>query len=442
MSDSLTPDERAELLRLRAKVTELEAAGARPGPERSRTTTRLRWVAAIVLITLGAVVATAGVTALWAKRTVFDEDRYIATVAPLAADPGVQDLITSEISAVVFEHVDIDALVQRTLDALTERGVPSQVTALAGPMADGIRAFVTDAIGDLVATDQFQQAWVEANRVAHSELVSTLRGEQEGLTVSSDSVSVDLGAFVAVVKERLVDRGFELAARIPDVSIQFTVLEGVDVASLQRAASLLDTVGTWLPWLAILLLVAGAVVAPRRRTGALVAGAALVASMIVLALLVAATRSWLVERLADASVPRSTAQNIVTDLTYFLRAGLRTTAVLGLIVVLLAWLTGRSAAARSLRRGTSNAAAAVRRRLSPDGEPSGVERWLGGHEAIVTGGVLLVGVVVVLTWDTVSPARLAVLGLIVLLLVVGVRAVAAASRAATGVNEPLPQKGD
>ncbi len=79
--------------------------------------------------------------------------------------------------------------------------------------------------------------------------------------------------------------------------------------------------------------------------------------MIVLAVLVAATRSRLVEGLADASIPRTTAQNIVADLTYFLRALLRTTAVLGLIVVLLAWLTERSAAARSLRRGTSNAAA-------------------------------------------------------------------------------------
>ncbi len=57
---------------------------------------------------------------------------------------------------------------------------------------------------------------------------------------------------------------------------------------------------------------------------------------------------------------------------------------------------------------------------------------MGGYEARVTGGVLLVGVVVVLTWDTVSPARLAVLGLIVLVLVVGVRALAATSRAATG----------
>jgi hypothetical protein len=70
---------------------------------------------------------------------------------------------TTEISNVVFDNVDIDALVTRTLDALADRGVPSQVTALAGPMADGIRSFVTNAIGDIVASERFEHAWVEAS---------------------------------------------------------------------------------------------------------------------------------------------------------------------------------------------------------------------------------------------------------------------------------------
>jgi hypothetical protein len=60
---------------------------------------------------------------------IFDTDRYVATVAPLASDPGVQELATTEISNVVFDNVDIDALGTRTLDALADRGVPSQVTA-------------------------------------------------------------------------------------------------------------------------------------------------------------------------------------------------------------------------------------------------------------------------------------------------------------------------
>lgn len=41
----------------------------------------------------------------------------------------MQELATTEISNVVFDNVDIDALGTRTLDALADRGVPSQVTA-------------------------------------------------------------------------------------------------------------------------------------------------------------------------------------------------------------------------------------------------------------------------------------------------------------------------
>jgi hypothetical protein len=445
VTDDLSPDERAELLRLRARVTELEATQAGLSPERSRTPTRLRWVAAVVLIVLGAVCATAGVTALWAKRMVFDTDRYVATVAPLASDPGVQELATTEISNVVFENVDIDALVTQTLDALAARGVPSQVTALAGPMADGIRSFVTNAIGDIVASDRFEQAWVEANRVAHTELVKTLTGEQAGVALNTDSITVELGPFIAEVKQHLVDEGFGLASRIPDVSVEFTVAQGVNVAGIQRLTELLDTVGTWLPWLAIVLLVAGAFVAPRRRTGAIIAAAALVVSMVVLAVLVALIRSWLVGRLADASIPVSTAQTIVSDLTYFLRMSLRTTAVLGLIVLLLTWLTGRSGAARGLRRGIANTAAAIRGRVSPGAQPSAVERFMGKYEILVSGAVVLIGIVIVLSWDTVSPARLAILGLIVLVLVVIIHGIAAASRdvpppvAADPLAQPQPE---
>jgi hypothetical protein len=434
MTENLGPDERAELDHLRSRVAELEATQPEPRPEqgRSRTTRRLRWVAAVLLIVLGAVLATAGVTALWAKRMVFNTDRYVATVAPLASDPGVQEQVTTRVSNVVFENVDIEGLVTQTLDALAERGVPSQITAFAGPLTNGIESFVTNAVGEIVRSEQFQQAWVEANRVAHSELVKVLEGEQAGVTLNTDSITIDLGPFIAEVKQRLVDRGFGLAARIPDVSVEFTVAEGVNVASIQRATSLLNTLGTWLPWLAIVLLVAGALVAPRLRTGTMIAAAALVISMIVLAVVLALTRSWLVGRLTDASIPVDTAQTVVGDLTYFFRLSLRTTAVLGLFVLLLAWLTGPSAPARGLRRGITNAAAAIRGRVSPGSQPSAVERWFGRYEVLASGAIVLVGIIVVLSWDTVSPARLGVLSLIVLVLVVIIHGIA------VGGREPAP----
>ncbi|KOX26057.1 hypothetical protein ADL06_16705 [Streptomyces sp. NRRL F-6491] len=46
---------------------------------------------AVVLIVLGCVLAPLGIVASWAADVVGATDRYVATVAPLASDPAVQD---------------------------------------------------------------------------------------------------------------------------------------------------------------------------------------------------------------------------------------------------------------------------------------------------------------------------------------------------------------
>ena len=62
------------------------------------------------------------------------------------------------------------------------------MSALAAPLATGIRSFVSDRLEALVRSDAFERAWVEANRTAHSELVAALTGE------TGDSVEIDRGA--------------------------------------------------------------------------------------------------------------------------------------------------------------------------------------------------------------------------------------------------------
>jgi hypothetical protein len=57
-------------------------------------------------------------------------------------------------------------------------------------------------ISQAVTAAPFQQAWVEANRVAHTELAKVLEGEQAGVVLNTDSITVDLGPFIAQVKQR------------------------------------------------------------------------------------------------------------------------------------------------------------------------------------------------------------------------------------------------
>src|SRR4029078_12848473 len=97
--------------------------------------------------------------------------------------------------------------------AISAQGVPPRVEAtlqaLAGPLASGIRSFVSDRILAFVQTDAFEQAWIEANRTAHTELVAALTGEGGGsVTVNNGTVQLNLAVLINTIKKQLTDAGF------------------------------------------------------------------------------------------------------------------------------------------------------------------------------------------------------------------------------------------
>jgi hypothetical protein len=78
----LSADDRAELERLRAYVT------AHPlHPTRRHA---WRWTGVVLLLILTAVLIIGSVTTRFVRGQIFDTDRYVTTVAPLATDPAIQ----------------------------------------------------------------------------------------------------------------------------------------------------------------------------------------------------------------------------------------------------------------------------------------------------------------------------------------------------------------
>ena len=79
-----------------------------------------------------------------------------------------------------------------------------------------MRGFIEEQVGRLIRSDEFEQAWVNANREAHTQMVAVLTGKGSDLVdTQGGTVSVNLAAVIDVVKERLTDRGFDLASSIP-----------------------------------------------------------------------------------------------------------------------------------------------------------------------------------------------------------------------------------
>src|SRR4051812_37563533 len=162
-------DDATETERLRAEVQELRArlaATPPPAPRRIDAGRMWRPAVAAVLLCLVVVMAPLSVVATWAHRQVSDTDQYVATVAPLASDPAVQNAISDRITTEVLGYVDVKALTTQVVDGLAERGLPEDaglgLRALTVPLVKAIENFVRQRVDALVRSDAFARAWVSA----------------------------------------------------------------------------------------------------------------------------------------------------------------------------------------------------------------------------------------------------------------------------------------
>jgi hypothetical protein len=365
---ALTEAERAELERLRAEVTTLRsqaqhaAAAGGGGSVAVGRGARQRWrtIVAALLIVVACVLAPLSVVAIWTRNQVTNTDRYVATVTPLASDPAIQNAIADQITAQVFTYIDIKGLTTQAVDALAGRGlspeVASQLRGFAVPIANGVQSFTRSQVGKVVASDAFADAWVQANRVAHEQLVAALTGEGGGaVTVEGDTVSLNLSAFIQTVKQRLVESGFALAARIPEVQASFVLFQSADITRARRAFDLLNTLGIWLPIITLVLLVIGVYVAKDHRRALVGAALGVAVGMVVLALGLTVFRAIYLDAVPAAVLPHDAAAVLYDTIVRFLRLGLRTILVLALVVAAGAFLTGPSVTAVRTRHGLAGA---------------------------------------------------------------------------------------
>jgi hypothetical protein len=341
---------------------------------------RQRWrtILAVVLIVVGCVLAPLAGVAVWARNQVTNTDRYVRTVAPLASDLAIQAAIADQITAQIFTYLDVQGLTNQTVDALAARGlrprVADQLRGFAAPLASGIQGFVRTEVGKIVQSQAFADAWVQANRVAHQALVKALTGQGGGaVTVEGDTVNLNLAPFIQTVKQRLVASGFGLAARIPEVNASFVLFDVKNLSRARSAFNLLNTLGVWLPIIAIVLLGVGVYVAKDHRRALVGAAVGVAIGMLGLGLSLAVFRTIYLDAVPPAVLPHDAAAVLYDTIVAYLRLGLRTILVLALVV-----------AAGAFATGTSTTAVRTRQRLT-----AGIG-WLRGgaeHAGLRTGPV-------------------------------------------------------
>ena len=371
----------AEVERLRAQVAQLQAtlaareeSGTRP-PVQEGHRHPVRWIGFGVVMALVGLLAPLAILATWVHDEISDTDRYVQTVTPLASDPAVQDAIITRTTNTIMDRIDVQAVTQDAVNALSKQGLSPRataaLTALSVPIANGVRGFVENAVGKLVRSSQFQEAWVAANRVAHTQMVAVLTGKKGGaVQVSGNTVYLDLGPVIAQVKDQLTASGFSLASKIPTVTTQFPILESNDITKAQSAFRWLGAVARALPILALLLLALAVALAPARRKGLVIGAGIVAASMVMLGLVLNGFRSVYLDAL-PSDVSQSAAGAIYDTLAGFIRLNLRAVLVVFLAVAAIAWVTGPWGPAVATRTGTNRAIESVRHRSDSAGLGTG-----------------------------------------------------------------------
>lgn len=150
----------------------------------------LRSIFCVVLTVLAILATTLGATSLWVGSILFQTDRFMAIVSPVARDPQVITVA----SDVISRQIDDALSLQQRLASL----LPDNLDFLAAPASHLVRGYIKDLLQEILASETVSNLTVEAIRLAHQATMAVLRGDVQG-TVSITDGQVVLNLFQPVV---------------------------------------------------------------------------------------------------------------------------------------------------------------------------------------------------------------------------------------------------
>jgi hypothetical protein len=422
---ALSPDERAELERLRAETAGLHSQGT--GRARRR---RISWrtPVAIVLIFLGCLLAPVAVLGVWAANQVSDTGRFVANVEPLIHDPAVQNALTDKITNQITSRLNVTGVINQASAQLNSKGltrISSLLNTFGPQITSSVAGFIHSTVHSVISSPAFAAAWVQVNTVAHGQIVKVLSGQgNSSISTSNGQVVIGLGPFIDIVKKDLAARGFTLANSIPAVNPTLTLFTSRDLAKAQSGYRLVNDLKIVLPVLVLLLIGAGVYVARNHRRALIGAGLGFAFSMLLLGAGLQIFRSIYLSSVPGSVLPSDAAAALFDTFIRFIKDGLRALLVAGLVVAAAAFFTGPAATAVRTRSAIGSGLHWIRHfsdRTGVSASPAG--QWTYTHRKGLRIGAVALAALIFIFWGQPTAAvviliaalLLAVLGLIELI---------------------------
>jgi hypothetical protein len=280
---------------------------------------------------------------IWVKRQVIDTSGYVDTSAQMLENDEIRTTLADYIVNTVFARVDVTAQLQEQL--------PSDTDALAPIAASALRQLSLRTANQVLESGRVQDAWEEANRRAHEQLIAVLNDEDTGAFVTErGAVVLDLNPLIERVGE---SGGFgkRLTAQLPADAGRITVLRSDQLETAQAGFRLLRALTVFLA-IAALALYALAIFLARGRRRNILRGAAL--SFLFVGLLVLVVRRYVGDGIVESLVKTesvkpagSAAWQISTSMLREIGLAL---IVYGAVALVGVWLAGETRPAVAIRR--------------------------------------------------------------------------------------------
>jgi hypothetical protein len=177
-------------------VTELETVPEAAPRHRVRRT--FTWI----LVVLTALLVGIASVSVWATRTVFNDDRFSATVTDVVSDPAV----ISAASVFITDQVESAVVASGVLD-----DVPPALRPVIGVLQGAVRGRVEEGVSAVLSSDAGQALLVRAADTAHSRALRLLRGDgllsSSAFTIENGEVTLNLLPVIRQVMIQLQQGG-------------------------------------------------------------------------------------------------------------------------------------------------------------------------------------------------------------------------------------------
>jgi hypothetical protein len=310
---------------------------ASPDPPETRHRIKVR-----ILVVLASILAFLAIFTSWIDRQALDTNRWVDTSGKLLEDKVISDAVASYAVDQLYANVDVSAVIKQRL--------PKGTKQFSAPVAAGVRQFATQAAEQAIQSPRVQQAWKDANRIAHQELVSILKGQNEVVTSQGGKVVLNLRPLVLQLADRIGLKK-QLNQKLPPDVGQLQVADSKQLDTARTVTKLIEGFAWFFTFGSVAFFGLAVYLAKGRRWMVMFAyGLGLIAAGLGAIAVRGALKGLFVDSLANteaANEPAKHAWDIGTSLLHSIAI---TVIIYGVLFVLAAFLASPSGYAVGIRR--------------------------------------------------------------------------------------------